>query len=593
MGAKSSNATMNKEAERRVSRQLDRVLASATFQQVDRLKRFLSFIVAEAAAGRSAGLKEYVVGVQVFGKDEAFDPRTDPVVRVQARRLRARLETYYRTEGQHDEWLIELPKGGYAPQFTRVQAPAAAKPAAGNVLASRNSVAVGPFSDHSATQTLQYFCRGLRDEVVHHLTRLGRLRVSRLNAPSDTHGGSADLLSQSKAANVIYGSVRTSGDRIRVTAQLMDVASGCHLWSETTDVDAGALFEAQEQVASAITKRLDLELFSVGSDRVAVLSTANLAAHNLYLQGRFHLNQRTEDGLRKAVDFFERALVEDAQYALAHSGLSDAYRLLGHYGLARPEDMWTKIASSAEAAVRLDPGSAEAHTSLAHTKSTREWDWHGAEQEFLCAIGLDPRHATAHHWYATTCLIPQGRMDEALEQLLLAESLDPVSSIIARDVAFAHYYRRDLDAALEQCDHTIELNPHFSGAYWTLGLVQERREEFDEAEAAFQRAGQLSPSSTRMKAALARVYATTGRQSAARDVLDEFTALSATRYVPSFDFASILFALNQPAPAFRWLAKACEERCFEMMSIRVDPRFDALRNDRRLIAVMRQMGVEQ
>ncbi|MEW5983624.1 MAG: tetratricopeptide repeat protein [Acidobacteriota bacterium] len=588
---KKPGPSVTKEAERRILRQLDHVLASATFQQVDRLKRFLNFVVTETAAGRGDDLKEYVVGVQVFSKDESFDPRTDPVVRVQARRLRARLERYYRDEGQSDEWLIELPKGGYAPQFVRRETLATPKRTASTVLASRNSVAVLPFLDLSGTQNLEYFCRGLRDEIIHRLTKLQSLRVSKWNPTGPATGDTQRELAQSGAATVISGSVRASGNTVRVTTHLLDSASGCYLWSESTDAGLADVLESQDKVAQALVTRLQSELSGPIQSRVGRQTTTNLAAHNLYLQGRFHLSQRTEEGLRKAVDFFERALVEDAQYALAHSGLSDAYGLLAHYGVLGPAEVWTKAASSAASAVMLDPGSVEGHTSLAHTKSTQDWDWHGAEQEFLCAIGLDPRYATAHHWYAMSCLAPLGRLDEALEQMLLAQSLDPVSSIIARDVAVVHHYRRDFDAALDQCDHTIELNPHFSAAYWTLGLIQEQRKDFDEAEAAFQRASHLSPQSPRMKAALARIYALTGRRKAALAVLAELETLAATRYVSPFDFASIHFALQQSGPGFRWLNKACEDRCFELISIKVDPRFDALREDRRFTALARQVGV--
>ena len=313
-------------------------------------------------------------------------------------------------------------------------------------------------------------------------------------------------------------------------------------------------------------------------------SSDNLAARNLYLQGRYHLNQRTEEGLQKAVDFFEKALVEDAQFALAHSGLADALGLLAHYGVLGPADVWAKAASSAASAVMLDGHSAEAHTSLAHVRATQDWDWAGAEREFQRAIQLNPRYPTAHHWYAMSCLVPMGRLDEALEQMLLAQSLDPVSSIIARDVAVIHCYRRDFDAALEQCDQTIELNPHFAPAYLTLGLIQEQRKDFDESAAAFSRAVDLAPHSPRMHAALARTLALSGRLDQAPSRARRARSAAATRYVSPFEFVAVYFALGEAGKGFRWLAKACDDRCFELLALEGG---SALRHAARRAAVRR------
>ena len=262
-----------------------------------------------------------------------------------------------------------------------------------------------------------------------------------------------------------------------------------------------------------VAEQLKRELIGGAQSRSIRRPTENLAAYNLYLQGRYHLNQRTEEGLRKAVEFFEKAIVENAQYAQAYSGLSDAYGLLGHYGVLAPAEVWTKAASNAAWAVLQDENSAEAHTSLAHVKSTQDWDWLGAEREFRRALALDPRYPTAHHWYAMSCLTPLGRLDQACEEMMLAQALDPISSIIGRDLARIYYYKQDYDAALEQCDHSIELNPHFSPAYWILGLVQEQRGEFDESAAAFQRAIQLSPRSPLMQGALGRTFALSGKKS--------------------------------------------------------------------------------
>ena len=292
------------------------------------------------------------------------------------------------------------------------------------------------------------------------------------------------------------------------------------------------------------------------------------------------------------MDFFEKAIVEDAQYALAYSGLSDAYGLLGHYGVLGPADVWTKTASSAAYAVMLDGNSVEARTSLAHVKSTQDWDWSGAEREFQRALGLNARYPTAHHWYAMSCLAPMGRLDEALDEMLLAQSLDPVSSIIVRDVAVIHFYRRDFDAALDQCDHTIELNPHFALAYLTLGLIQEQRNDFDESAAAFQRAIHLLPQTPRMHAALARTYALSGKRKAALAILRKLEGLARSRYVSPFEFAVIRFAFGSADLGFNWLAKACQDRTFELLTIKVDPRFDPLKDDRRFESVVRQMGLD-
>ena len=187
MATRTSPPSLDQDSNAPLREQLQRILASATFQQGDRLKRFLTFIVDEAIAGRRNELKEYVIGVQVFGKEESFDPRTDPIVRVQARRLRAKLVGYYREEGRADEWIVELPKGGYAPTFKRRDTPVLVRRSIAAALASRNTIVVSPFADHSAARTLDYFCEGLREEIVHHLARFPNLRILASNA-AETSG---------------------------------------------------------------------------------------------------------------------------------------------------------------------------------------------------------------------------------------------------------------------------------------------------------------------------------------------------------------------------------------------------------------------
>lgn len=574
-----------------ILRQLDRIGSSTTFQQVDRLKRFLQFVVSETAEGRASQLKEYVIGVQVFDKDETFDPRTDPIVRVQARRLRARLTRYYAEEGQHDSILIELPKGGYSPVFKRTGTPAPTRSIA-RALASRNTIAVLPFSDQSPSGDMGYFCRGLGQEIVHALTGSQNLRIlasteNQLNnePPDDLR----ELANRLDVAMLVSGSVRKQGTTIRIAVQIIDGPSGSYAWSEIIDGRLDDDFQLQERVAGAVLDSLQTTTHSPG--KAMSRPVENLAARNLYLQGRFHMNQRTEEGLRKAVDLFGKALVEDGQYAQAFSGLADTWGLLGHYGVLAPAEVWTKAASSAASAVIADEHSADSHCSLAHVKSTQDWDWSGAEQEFLRAINLDPQNPTAHHWYGISCLAPMTRLDQALEQLLIAQSLDPVSGIIARDLAMIHLYRRDFEAALEQIDHTVELNPHFSPAYWALGIIQEQRREFDESIAAFQRAIQLSPESPRMHGALGRTLALSGKKEQSRQILRNLLELSKKRYVSPFELASMNFALGDNTAGFQWLTRAFEDRSFELLSLLVDPRFDTIRNEPQFEDLAARLGL--
>jgi serine/threonine-protein kinase len=592
MPIRDSTLELRKDADELAAGQLNRILASKAFRQADRLKRFLAFIVEETIAGRGERLKEFVVGVEVFGKDDSFDPRNDPIVRVQARRLRAQLARYYHEEGHDDELVIELPKGGYAPAF-RVLKKTAISRATAPALVSRNTILVLPFSDHSPLGNQESFCQGVCQEIIQTLAGMQAIRLVAWNGPVEgvVHYDVREIADRLNVATIVSGSVRTSGDDTRLTMSLIDSQSGCYVWSKSIDRKMENIFAIQEEVAREIAGQLETELAAGTHARGLKHPTQNLAAYNLYVQGRYHLNQRTEEGLRKAVEFFDKSIVEDAQYAQAYSGMADAYGLLGHYGVLSPAEVWTKTASNAAWAVLQDENSAEARTSLAHVKGTQDWDWFGAEREFQRAIVLDPRYPTAHHWYAMSCLAPLGRLDDALAEISVAQALDPISSIIARDVARIHYYRQDYEAALEQCDHTVELNPHFTPAYWMLGLVQEQRGDFDESIAAFQRAIQLSPQSPLMQAALGRTLALSDKRNDALRILRELHDLAGKRYVSPFEIASLHFALGETDHAFDWLTKAFQDRCFELICLKVDPRMTTMWGNPRFQKLFQGLGL--
>lgn len=563
-----------------VERQLARIAASSTFRGAGRLRRFLEFIVNEALAGREDQIKEYVVGLAVFDKPDSFDPRTDPIVRVQARRLRALLERYYREEAESSELLIELPKGGYAPVFTE-RATQPARISLAVALATRNTVAVQVFADHSHGAELGHVCRSLRQEVVCALAKLQNIRIVDASTNRPEMG----------AALLAGGSVSQAEDGLHILLHVMDAANGCYLWSDSVDSDGARPLAAQLRAARVLAARVAEELDRSAGRRLGNHPVENLAARNLYLQGRYHLNQRTEESLRKAAEFFEKAKLEEPQFALAYSGLADAFSLLGHYGVLAPAEVWTKTADNAATAVLLAPDSVEALTSLAHVKASQDWDWAGAELQFRQAIHLDPGYSTTHHWYAMNCLVPTGRLSEAREELRVAQSLDPVSAIISRDLALVLCYSREYDKALAQCDHTIELNPHFSAAFWTLALVQELRQELEEAAAACQRAIHLAPSMPRMHGALGHLYALTGQAERCLEIIRKLTDWQSTRYVSPMEFASLYFALGRHDEGFVWLERACQDRCMELLCVNVDPRLDRVRQDRRFAAVVRKLGL--
>lgn len=576
-----------------VGLQLDRILAGRAFRRADRLKRLLRYIVDETLAGRAEELKEFSIGVEAFDRDPSFDPRFDAIVRVEARRLRSKLDRYYIEEAEPDEMIVEVPKGGYAVVFGRARTKIAqAGKSTEPVTVSRNTVLTVPFSDYSAHGEEELFCAGLHEEILCALNQIEGLRLvvpSSMDVRDDVH--LCEAACRLNASILIHGSVRRSAASLRITIKLIDTASGCYLWSRSIDHNGRELFTVQEEVARMITDEVAQRVLerSAGNDNRTAVTTPE--AYNFYLLGRYHMSQRTEEGLLHSAEFFEKAVSECGQYAEAHAGLADAYSLLGHYGILSPSEVWTKTASNAAWAVLCDENSAVAHTSLAHIKATQDWDWIGAEAEFKKAISMDFRYAAAHHWYGISLLAPLGRLEEAHREILLAHSLDPTSPIIARDIAKMHYYRGDCDAALAQCERAIDLNPHLAPAYTLLGFVQEGRGELDKSFAAFRRASQLSPDDPCIQACLAHAHAITGRAPAALRLLRGLEALALKRYVSPLDLALLHFSLDLIDEGFDWLDKAFQDRCFELTVLNVNPRFTAMKTDPRFIALSAKLGL--
>ncbi len=585
-------------SESALSTQLERILSSAVFENSGRLSRFLRYSVECALQGQSQQLKEYALALSVFDKPESFDPRFDPIVRVEAGRLRARLRQYYETAGLEDLIIIELPKGSYVPRFSPPGPPAPA-PTSLNTrpeqVYSPNWIAVLPFADHSPERDQEYFCDGMTEELINALTKVRGLRVAAWTSAIPLRGETHDfatIASRLKVGTVVVGSVRKSGSRLRITAQLIGTADGCYLWSETYDRQIEDVFAIQEEISQAIVAMLKVQIADGQSKHLVRRYTENVEAYTLYLKGRYWWNRRSEQGLRKAIEYFEQAIALDPRYAPAYSGLADSYSLLGNSGAVPARKVKVKAISAALKAVELDGTLAEAHTALGHVRATYCWDWPSAYSEYRTAIALNPSYATVHHWYAITYLAPLALFENALSEIERAEELDPVSVSIKRDIAVILYYARRNEHAVQQCRRTIGLEPEFFSSYWALGLALESLSEYSEAIAAFEQGLKLAPGNSRLLGALGHAYARWGRTSEAQKTLKQMGELSASTYVSPFHFALVHLGLDERDEMFVRLEQAYRVRSYELVSLRVDPRFDSVRSDFRFSKLLARLGLE-
>jgi len=324
------------------------------------------------------------------------------------------------------------------------------------------SIAVLPFADMSPGGDQEYFANGMSEELISRLSKIEDLRVVARTSAFAFKGKNVDIREigeQLDVGAVVEGSVRKAGDRLRITAQLVQVADGYHLWSETYDRQLGDVFAIQDDISRAIADALEAR---IGSKQASMPPTANLRAYELYLMGRFFWNQRTEEGHRKAIGYFKQALELDPEYALAYSGLADSYLLLAlDFGLLA--DYLAEAGEAATRAVSIDDSLAEGHASLGFYR-WHTYDWPGAEVELRRALAINPAYAIAHAWYANL-LMTIGRIDESLAEIRLALQLDPLSGIINAVAGRLHFVARDYDTAVDRLERALELNPDLPGYY--------------------------------------------------------------------------------------------------------------------------------
>ena len=460
--------------------------------------------------------------------------------------------------------------------------------------AATPSLAVLPFINMSADPENEYFSDGLSEELLNALSRIDGLRVVSRTSAFKFKGQNEDIRRIGELLNVqhvVEGSVRRSGQHLRVTAQLINIADGFHLWSGRFDREMDDIFVVQDEISKTIADSLKVRLTGEQSEKLVKPSTESMEAYHIYLKGRFYWNRRTRDGIAKGIQLFTQAITLDPNYALAHVGLADAYNLLSVYANVPPHDAFPKGKAAASRALEIDPTLAEAHTSLAFARCWYDWDWPEAERGFRKAIELNPNYALAHYWYSI-CLMAVRRLGEAEAMVRHALDRDPLSIIINASLGWILHGSGRHDEAIEQFIKTIDMDPTFARTRWSLGLAYAERGLFDEAIEELRQGVLYSAGSTYVLAALGHVYGRAGRFAEAREVLDQMTDLAGKQYVSPADFALVYAGLNDLERAIDALEKALADRSSDVLlwarSSRV---FELLEHDPRYGAAMKKMGL--
>ena len=458
-----------------------------------------------------------------------------------------------------------------------------------------NSIAVLPFANLSAEKDNEYFSEGLTEEIIMNLSKLQMLKVIargstvRYVKEGKTHKQTASDLG---VQYLLEGSVRRQGRDLRITAQLIDALRDVYVWAETYRGTMEDIFDIQEKVAAEIVQALQLRLSPDERQNLKKRFTENTGAYQLYLQGRFFWNKRSEKGLKTAIRYFEQAIEKDPHYALAWAGIADSYSLLGEFGNIPRKELYPKAEAAVKKALEIDNRLAEVHTSLASLLMLSKWDWANSEKEFKLALELNPNYATAHHWYSQWFL-NMGRIEEALRMISRAAELDPVSQAILKDKGLVLYYNRQYDEAIEMARRTLELDPNYAAAHRLLSLAYQGKGEFDESIVENQKWGALTRNKVETAVALAQLNAVSGQVDEAKKLIEVVEQDKLVIDQVYRGLALVYAALGENDTALKCLEKSCERHEEAILSLKVDPKVDPLRKDPRFIALLKKIGIEE
>jgi TolB-like protein/Tfp pilus assembly protein PilF len=455
------------------------------------------------------------------------------------------------------------------------------------------SIAVLPLDNFSGDPKQEYFADGITDELTTDLATISALRVisrgSVMRFKGENRPPTPEIAKLLNVDAVIEGSVARVGDKVRVTAQLIDAPADRHLWAKSYERDSRDVLALQDEVALAIAREINVELTPHEQERLTNSRTVDPQAHDAYLKGRYCLRTPTEEGVRKALEQFEQAIRVDPNFAPAYSGIADAY-ILGEDFYFPPNEVMPKAKAAAEKALQLDDTLAEAHFSLGEVKFQYDFDWPGAETEFRRAIELNPSFAFGHLQYGFYLAL-RGRLDEAVAESRRANELDPLSPLTVNNMVIALTWQKKYEAAKEQGRIGLESDPNDWLSQWAIGWIDIEVGKFNEAVTELQKA-RVMDSPPVVAGWLGYAYAKSGERIKAEAIITELNQMSSRRYVDTFSIAIIYLGLGDKMRALDELEKGYEARDWGLLWLKMDRIFDPLRSEPRFIALMKKVGFD-
>ncbi|HEX6731329.1 MAG TPA: protein kinase [Pyrinomonadaceae bacterium] len=455
-----------------------------------------------------------------------------------------------------------------------------------------DSIAVLPFVNQSRDQDTEYVSDGLTESIINSLTQFRNIRVIARSSVFHYKGKETDPLAIGKELGVralLTGRVMQRGDNLLVSTELIDLRENRQIWGEQYERKISDLLAVQREIARDITTNLRLKLSGTEQKSLAKQYTNNAEAYQLYLKGRFYWNERRADALKKAIEYFNQAIEQDRNFALAYAGLADTYVLLPGYGAGSPEESYPKAKSAAKKALEIDDDLAEAHAALANSLFLSDWNFAESNREFQRAIELNPNYAAAHHWYGGNLLI-MAKFDDAIAEMNRAQELDPLSLIINTELGTTYLYARQYERSIEQLRKTLQMDQSFYFAHYSLGMAYVMKGSVEEGQAEYQKARQLNDDPF-VLALLGHSYAVSGKKDEALRTTEQLKEISRQRYVPAYSLAIVYAGLNEKEQAFEWLEKSYKAHEGYVTILKIDPFLDNLRSDARFAALMLRVGV--